>query len=77
MKRLAIWGIEKREGWQTESEEEKRERRFRGVWFSCFSFLSKGVPRENIITGEGDFFFFKRGESTEREKLSLKVCFRH
>ena len=57
-KRLAIWGIEKREGWQTESEEEKRERRFRGVWFSCFSFLSKGVPRENIITGEGDFPFF-------------------
>ena len=33
---------------KTESEEEKRERRFRGVWFYCFSFLSKGVPRENI-----------------------------
>ena len=75
-KRLAIWEIEKREGWQTESEEEKRERRFRGVWFSCFSFLSKGLPRENIVTGE-EGFFFKRGESTEREKLSLKVCFHH
>ena len=57
-KGLAIWGIKKREGWKTESEEEKRERRFRGVWFYCFSFLSKGVPRENIITGEGDFLFF-------------------
>ena len=56
-KRLAIWGIKKREGWKTESEEEKRERRFRGVWLYCFSFLSKGVPRENIITGEGGPFF--------------------
>ena len=30
----------------------KRERRFRGVDFSCFSFLSKGLPRENIVTEE-------------------------
>ena len=53
---------------KAESEEEKQERRFRGVWFSCFSFLSKGVSRENIITGEGDFsFFFLNGERVSRE----------
>ena len=54
---LAIWGIKKREGWKIESEEEKRERRFRGVGYSCFfSFLSKGVPRKNTVTGERGFF---------------------
>ena len=74
-KRLAIWGIEKREGWQTESEEEKRERKFRGVGFSCFSFLSKGVTKENILTGEGGFLFVKLGESTERVRLVLRVLF--
>ena len=66
-KGLAIWGIKKREGWQTESEEEKRERRFKGVWLSCFSFLSKGVPRENIIIGEGDSFFKTGREYRERK----------
>ena len=30
-------------------EEEKRKRRFRGVLISYFSFLFKGVPRENIL----------------------------
>ena len=35
---------------------------------SCFSFLFKGVPRENILKeGEGGFLFVKLGESTERE----------
>ena len=66
-KRLAIWGIEKREGWQTESEEEKRERRFRGIGFLVFSFLSKGVPRENIVTGEGGFLFLLNWERVPRE----------
>ena len=47
----------KREGRETESEEEKQERRFRGIWFSCFLFLSKGLPREDSITGEGGFPF--------------------
>ena len=47
-----------------------------GGWFSCFSFLSKGVPRENIVTGEGGFLFFvKLGESTERVRLVLRACF--
>ena len=55
-KGLAIWGIKKREGWKIEREEEKRERRFRGVGYSCFSFLFKGVPRENTVTGERGFF---------------------
>ena len=56
-KGLAIWGIKKREGWKIESGEEKRERRFRGVWYPCFfSFLSKGVPREKTVTRERGFF---------------------
>ena len=41
-----------------------------GFGFLVFSFLSKGVSRENIITGEGDFLFFKGGEGIERVKLS-------
>ena len=48
-----------------------------GIFLFFIFFLSKGVSRENIITGEGDFLFFERGESTEREKLSLKACFHH
>ena len=56
-KGLAIW-IRKREKVEkAESEEEKQERRFRGDWFSCFSFLSKGLLREDSITGEGGFPF--------------------
>ena len=56
--RVGISRSEKREGWKTESEEEKRERRFRGVWFSCFFiFLSKGETRENTVTEEGGFPF--------------------
>ena len=58
-KGLAIWNRkESKVGKLKKGEEEKRERRFRGVGFSCFSFLSKGVPRENILTGEGGFLFF-------------------
>ena len=58
-----------------ESEEEKRERKLRGIGFLVFSFLSKGVTREDILTGEGGFFFVKLGESTERVRLVLRVCF--
>ena len=66
---------EKREGWETEIEEEKQERRFRGV-FLVFHFLSKGVSRENIITGEGDFPFFQKGERGSREwSLVWKLVF--
>ena len=47
-----------------------------GLLFLFFSFLSKGVTRENILTGEGgSFFFVKLGESTERVRLVLRVCF--
>ena len=43
---------------------------------SCFSFLFKGVPRENILKeGEGGFLFVKLGESTERVRVVLRGCF--
>ena len=50
---------EKREGWKTESEEEKRERRFRRVWVSGFLFIFclGRKTRENTVTGEGGFPF--------------------
>ena len=78
-KGLAIWGIKKREGWQLKVKKRNEREGSEGflVLFSCFSFLSKGVSRENIITGEGDFPFFKGGESIERVELSLKACFHH
>ena len=50
------------QGWQIKkkSEEKKRERRFRGVEFLVFSFLFKGVSRENILKeGEGGFLCWK------------------
>ena len=56
-KGLANLESKKREGGETESEEEKQERRFRGDWFWFFHFLSKGLPREDSITGEGGFPF--------------------
>ena len=50
------------------SEEEKRERRFRGVGFLVFSFLFKGVPRENILEeGGGGFLFCKTERELEEE----------
>ena len=55
--RVGNLGIKREKAGKTEREEEKRERRFRGVWFSCFfSFLYKGGPRGNTITGERGFF---------------------
>ena len=46
---------------------------------SCFSFLFKGVPRENILKeGEGGFLFVKLSESwkrRERKQLSRLLCF--
>ena len=42
---------------KAESEEEKQKRRFRGVGFLVFHFLSKGLSREDSITGEGGFPF--------------------
>ena len=57
-KRLANLDSKREKVEKAESEEEKQERRFRGVWFSCFSiFLSKGLSREDSITGEGGFPF--------------------
>ena len=72
------FGIEKREGWQTESEEEKRERRFRGIGFSCFSFLSKRVPRESILKrrrGRNSSWAFKDRESPGEAFLVFLVLF--
>ena len=41
-----------------------------------FLFLSKGLPREDSITGEGGFPFCKtERESTERVRLALRACF--
>ena len=38
------------QGWQIEKKVKKRnEREVQRGWISCFSFLSKGVPRENIL----------------------------
>ena len=42
------FGIEKREGGETESEEEKHERRFRGDWFLFFIFCLRDC-RERIV----------------------------
>ena len=52
-KGLAFRNQKKREGWKTESEEETREE----VQRVFFHFLSKGVPRENTVTGDGGFPF--------------------
>ena len=52
---------------KTESEEEKRGRKLRGVGFLVFSFQSKGVTREDILTGEGGFFFLLNWERVSRE----------
>ena len=54
--------------WKTEeSEEEKTREEVQKGWFSCFSFLSKGVPREDIVTGEGGFLFLLNWERVPRE----------
>ena len=39
-----------------------------------FSFLSKGVPRENIITGE-EGFFFKTGREYRESEVSFESLF--
>ena len=47
-KGLAFSKSEKREGWKTESEEEKtREKVQRGLGFLVFHFLSKALSRES------------------------------
>ena len=79
-KGLAIWNRkESKVGKLKKSEEEKQERRFREVGFLVFSFLFKGVPRENILKeGEGGFLFVKLSESwkrRERKQLSRLLCF--
>ena len=71
---VGISKSEKRKGWKTESEEEKRERRFRGVWVSCFLFifcLRKRNERE-YCNGRGGVFLFIK---IERVSSTLGVCF--
>ena len=67
-KGLAVWNRKRiKFGKLKKVKKRKRERRFRGVGFLVFSFLSKGVPRENIIAGEEGFPFFLNGERGPRE----------
>ena len=67
-KGLAIWGIKKREGWKIESEEEKRERRFRGVGYSCFFISVEGsAEREYCNRRERFLSLVELGENTEGE----------
>ena len=55
--RVGISNSEKREGWKTESEEEKtREKVQRGLGFLVFHFLSKALSREKTVTRERGFF---------------------
>ena len=67
-KGLAFSKSEKREGWKTESEEEKNEReRFRRGIFLFFHFLSKVLSRESYNGKSEIFLFVKPGERIPRE----------
>ena len=71
-KGLAFSKSEKREGWKTE-EEKTREKVHRSLGFLVFHFLSKALSRESYNRRMGFSFLVKQGESTVRERLSLKV----
>ena len=75
--RVGISKSEKREGWKTESEEEKtREKIERSLRFSCFFFIfCLRHYRERVITGEWGFLFVRSGERTERVSATLRACF--
>ena len=64
-KGVGISKSEKRESWETESEEETREE----VQRVFFHFLSKTLSRENTVIGEGGFPFCKI-ERENRERSS-------
>ena len=53
----------------------KQERRFRGVGFLVFHFLSKGLSREDSITGEGGFPFCKTEREYRKSEFSLESSF--
>ena len=63
---------EKREGWKTESEEERREE----IQRVFFHFLSKALSRENTVTGEGEvFLFIKIGREYRESEFNFKSLF--
>ena len=74
-KGLAFRNQKREKAGKLKVKKRKRERRFRGVWgFLVFFFIfCLRHYRERVITGEWGFLFVKQGESTVRERLSLKV----
>ena len=74
-KRLAIWNRKERRLAKLKVKKRNERGSSEGLVFLFFHFLSKGVTRENILAGEGGSFFVKLGESTERVRLVLRVCF--
>ena len=69
---VGISKSEKRESWETESEEETREE----VQRVFFHFLSKALSRENTVIGEWGFLSCKIGrESIERVSATWRACF--
>ena len=65
---LAIWIRKERRLRKLKVKKRNKRGVSEGFGFLVFHFLSKGVSRKNIITGEGDFPFFQRGrEDRESE----------
>ena len=74
--RVGISKSEKREGWKTESEEEKtREKVQRSLVFFLFFIFCLRHYRERVITGEWGFPFCKIGREYRETEFNFKSLF--
>ena len=68
-KRLAIWNRKERRLKKLKVKKRNKGGGSEGIGFLVFHFLSKGVSRENIIIGEGDFLFLNGGRVSREWSL--------